>query len=102
NLAGLAVIARHLAAVDQIRVERIGRDVAVFLRAYRAPLAKGDLAVVAAAGNACRAAFLLAAVDPVRELVVGDDVVKLGSGLVVPGAPGLAAVHGDGRALVAG
>jgi hypothetical protein len=37
----------------------------------------------------------------VRELVVGDDVIELGGGLVVPRAPGLARVDGDNRALVA-
>ena len=82
--------------------ERVGRDVAVLFDADRVPVAERDLAVVAAAGDAGRAALLLAAVDPVGKLVVGDDVIELGRRLVVPGTPGLAAVDGDDRALVAG
>src|SRR5262249_25650953 len=41
-------------------------------------------------------------VDPIRELVVGADVIELSGRLVVPRAPGLAAVDADDRALVAG
>src|SRR5581483_12415612 len=70
--------------------------------ADRVPVAGGDLAVVAAAGDPGRPALLLAAVDPVREPVVGDDVVELRRRLVVPTAPGLAAVDGDDRPLVGG
>src|SRR5262249_35081536 len=91
-----------LAAVDQVRVERVGGDVAVLLDANGVPVAEGDLAVAAAAGDAGRAALLLAAVDPVRELVVGDDVIELGGWLVVPAAPRLAAVDADRGALVGG
>src|SRR5262249_16103889 len=97
-----AVEARHLAAVDEVGVERVGRDIAVLLHADRVPVAEGDLAVAAAAAHAGRPALLLPAVAPVRELVVGDDLVELGGRLVVPGTPGFAAVDGDGRALVAG
>src|SRR5713226_6804577 len=102
RLAGVAVEHRHLAAINQIRMQRIGRDIAVFFDADGGPVAKSDFAKVAAAGGADRAAFLLASVDPVGELVVGDDVIEKRGGLVVPGTPGLAAVHADGRALVHG
>src|SRR5262249_20725232 len=102
HLAGGAVVARHLAAVDEVRVERVGGDVAVLLGADGVPVAEGDLAVLATAADAGRAALLLAAVDPVGELVVGGDVVELGRRLVVPRRPGLAAVDRDDRALVAG
>ena len=94
--------ARDLAAVNQVGMQRIGRDVSVFFDADRMPVAKSDFATVAAAGGAGRAAFLLAAVDPVGKLVVGDDVIELRGRLVVPGAPGFAAVDGDGRALIGG
>src|ERR1035438_2080238 len=83
-------------------MQRIGRYVAVLFYAQGGPVAECDLAEVAAAGGACRAALLLAAVDPVGELIVGDDVIKLRGGLVVPGTPGLAAVHADGCALIEG
>src|SRR6266404_5704520 len=45
---------------------------------------ESDLAVLAPAGHAGRAALLLCAVDPVGKLVVGDDMVELRRGLVVP------------------
>src|SRR5207249_1963135 len=96
------VEAGDLAAVDDVRVERVGGDVAVLLDADRVPVAEGDVAVAAAAGRADRAALLLAAVDPVGELVVGADVVELGGRLVVPGAVRLPAVDADDRPLVAG
>ena len=101
DLAGAPVEARHLAAVDDVGVERVGRDVAVLFDADRVPFAEGDLAVVAAARDAGRAALLLAAADAVGKRVVGGDVVHLRGRLVVPGAPGLAAVDGDDGALVA-
>ena len=102
NLAGAAVVPGHLAAVDQIGIQRIGRDVAVFLDPHRMPFAEGDLPVIAAARDARRAALLLAAADAVGKGIVGGDVIELGRGLVVPGAPGLAAVHGNDGALVGG
>src|SRR5207249_8113717 len=49
-----------------------------------------------------RAALLLPAVDPIRKLIVGDHVVELRGRLVVPRAPGLAAVDRNDRALIAG
>src|SRR5271157_610248 len=97
-----AVVPGDCAAVDDIRIQRVGRDVSVLFGAHRMPLAKRDLAVVAAARDAHRPALLLAAVDPVWKLVVGDDVVELRGRLVVPGAPGLAVIHADGGALVDG
>src|SRR5205823_5636017 len=102
HLAGDPVIFFDFAAVDGVRVERVGGDVAVLLGADRPPVAEGDLAVVAPADDASGAALLLAAVDPVGELVVGADVVELGRRLVVPAAPGLAAVDRDRRTLVGG
>src|SRR5438093_6931640 len=82
-------------------MQRVGRGVAVFDDPDGVPLAEGDLAVVPAARNAHRAAFLLPAANPVWELTRDSDVIKLRGRLVVPGAPGLPAVHGDEGALVA-
>ena len=65
------------------------------------PLAKSDLAVVAATRNACRAALLLAAAQAIWKRVVGVDVVHLRRGLVVPTAEGLAAVDCDHCSLIA-
>ena len=64
------------------------------------PFAETDLAVVAAAHRAGGAALLLRAVNPIRKAVVGRDVINLRGRLVVPGAPGCAAVHADYRALI--
>src|SRR5215472_18021231 len=92
---------RDAPAIDDVGIERIGRDVAVLLHADRSPIAKGDLAVRAATDDSDRTAFLLGAVDPVRESVVGNHMVKLRGRLVVPRAPGRAAVEADGRPLIA-
>ena len=66
------------------------------------PIAKCDLAKVAAAGDADASTFLLAAINPVRKLIVSDHVIELRGWLVVPGTPGLAAIHADGNALIDG
>ena len=55
------------AAVDKIGIERIGRDVSVLDHADRMPVAEGDGAVVAAAGNADRTALLLSRADVIGE-----------------------------------
>ena len=89
DFAGDAVELRAVAAVDDVGIERIGRDVVVLLGADGMPVAEGDGAIVAAAGDAGGAALLLSAVDPVGRLVIGDDVIELGGGLVVPTAPGV-------------
>src|ERR1700674_1399597 len=83
-------------------MQRIGRNVAVFFYADRRPIAKSDFAKVAAAGGSDRDALLLGAIDPVRKLVVSNDMIELRGRLVIPGTPGLAAIHADGRALVHG
>ena len=100
HLPGAAIELLHLAAIDDVRVQRVGGDIAVLLGPDGVPIAGRDLAVVAAAGDAGRAALLLAAVHPVRKPVIGDDVVELGGRLVVPATPRLAAVDRDDRALV--
>src|ERR1035438_6054884 len=102
HLAGDAVELRAVAAVDDVGMERVGRDVVVFLGAHGMPFAEGDLAIVAAAGDGGGSALLLPAVDPVGRLVIGDDVIELRGGLVVPTAPGSAVVDGDGGALIGG
>ena len=56
--------------------------------------------VVAAARHRGRAQILLRAIDPVREAVVGRNMIELAGRLVVPAAPGLAAVERHQRALV--
>ena len=102
HLTGAAVVARHPATVNDIRVQRIGGDVAVFRYAHRTPLAERDLAVIATTLHARRAALLLPTANPVRKRVVGGDVVELRRRLVVPRTPRLAAVDRDDGSLVGG
>ena len=105
DCAGDAVEAAHgtaSAAVNEIGVERVGRDIRVLFATHRMPFAEGDLAIVAAARHAHRSALLLAAIDVVGDAIVGDHVVELRGRLVIPGAPRAAVVHAERRALVGG
>src|SRR5690348_9627968 len=104
DLAGARVPAADAAAeagaVDDVRIDRVGDVVVAFVAADRVPVAPGDLAVVAAAGDRDGAAVLLAGIDPVGKAVVGGEMIELAGRLVVPAAPGAAAVDGDRGALV--
>ena len=103
HLTGPAIESRHgAAAVDDVGIERVWGDEAVFIDADGKPVAIRDRAVVAAARHAHRAVLLLAAADAVGKRVVRRHVVELAGRLVVPGAPGLAAVQRDDRALIGG
>ena len=84
HLTGGAVVAGDLAAVNEVRMERIRGHVAVFFHTNRMPFPKGDLPIRAAADDGGRAALLLAAINPIRKLVIGADMIKLGGGLIVP------------------
>src|SRR5437763_10964980 len=65
------------------------------------PVSKRDRAVIATAVDANRAALLLSRADAIRKRIVGNRVIELRRGLVVPGTPCLAAINGDDRALIA-
>ena len=88
--------------VDDVWIERIGRNEAVLVDVDRKPVAVGNRAVVAATRHADRAVLLLPAANPIRKRVVRRDVVELPGRLVVPGTPGLSAVERHDRALVGG
>src|SRR5207245_3857486 len=62
GLAGASIVARQLAAIDNIEIERVGEDIAIFLGRHRVPIAKGDRAIIATTGDSDRAALLLATV----------------------------------------
>ena len=49
DLTGPTVVAGDLAAIDDVGIQRIGSDVAVFLDSDRVPLAERDPALVTAA-----------------------------------------------------
>ena len=88
-------------AVDHVGVERIRGNVAVFDGPHRMPVAVGDLPIVAAAGDAHRATLLLRGAHAIGKSGRDTHVEELRGRLVEPRTPGLTAVHGDERALVA-
>jgi hypothetical protein len=77
RLTGATIEPRQFAADDDVRIERIGNDVTIFLRRDRSPVAERNLAVVTAAFDSDRTAFLLTAVKPIRKRVVRADVIQL-------------------------
>src|SRR5208283_1079312 len=105
-LAGAAVEAAYRAVgsrtIDDVGVGWIGGDVAAFASPNTEPVAPIDVAVVGAAGQARGAAVLLRTEDVVWELTIGNDVVELARRLVVPSAPGGAAIQRYGCALIGG
>ncbi len=88
------------AGVDDVRVERIGEHRPPFPAVDRVPVEHRDRAVVAAAARADCAGILLRGVHPVGKTVVRGHVVDLLGALVVPRAPGGAAVKRDHQTLV--
>src|SRR6266851_6469318 len=102
DFAEFLIGARELRAIENVGVQRIDGDVAIFKDADRMPLAKCNFAVVAVANRTRGAAFLLRAVHPIRIAIIRGHVIELGGRLVVPGTPGCTAIHTDDRALIAG
>src|SRR5919109_258590 len=70
RLTGPTIKSCQFTAYNDIRIEWIGDDVTVLLGRDRLPVAKCDLAVVAATCNCDRTALLLATVKPIRKRVV--------------------------------
>src|SRR5262249_37423933 len=104
HLPGGPVVLGNLVApgaVDDVAVERVGGDVAVLDHPDRVPVARGDRAVIAAAGDAYRAALLLACADAVGEGRGDADVEVRGVRLVEQATPGITAVECHERPLVA-
>ena len=83
-----------------VGVDRVGDVVVALVAADRVPVAHVRRAIIAAAGDPDGAAVLLPRIDPVREAVVGREVIELAGRLVVPAAPAAAAVDRDCGALV--
>ena len=86
--------------IDDIRILGIGRHISTFASARGKPIAWSDLAVIGSAWHRSASAILLRAVHDVGELVVGDHMIELCRGLVVPRTPSLAAVETDCGALI--
>src|SRR5881392_2666006 len=70
QVAGAVIVARHLPAVgigvDDLRVARVGCDVAAFAPADLIPVLPADDALVVTAGDGDGAVVLLRAVDAIR------------------------------------
>ena len=92
RLTGFFVKSGNFPAVDQIRIQRIHRNVPVFLCTDRAPIPKRDLSVIASRGDHRRSAFLLPSIHVVWKLIVCAYVIKLCRRLIVPGRKRLPSV----------
>src|SRR5580692_697469 len=104
DLPGRLVVTEHSAVptsgIDEVGIRGIGSDVAELESSRRSPVAISDLAVIAAAGDGGRAAILLRAVNVIRKMLIGADVIELPGRLVVPGTPRVAAVDADDGSLI--
>src|SRR4051812_25090191 len=65
RLTGATVEPRQFPADDHVWIERIGNDITIFLGRHGSPVAKRNLAVITAAFDSDRTAFLLTAVKPI-------------------------------------
>src|SRR5579862_727984 len=96
-LAGAAVKAGQdgtfIVGVDNVRIARVGDDVAAFAAADRVPVRAIDVPVIAAGTNTERRVVLLRSVNAILKIVVGGDMIKLRGGLVILGGPIFAAIH---------
>src|ERR1700730_15546761 len=92
----------YKSSINHFGVFRVGSYVTVLVTCrVRAPIVNIQRAKFSAARRRNRAAVLLRAINPVRKSSVGTDVIHLPSRLVVPGAPGFAAVARDDGPLIA-
>src|SRR5258707_6607850 len=82
-------------AVDYFWVARIGNHEARFAAAGRKPVARPDHTLIVEARDGQIGIILLRAVNIIRKLIVGRDVVELARGLVVLRRPGVAALDGN-------
>src|SRR5258707_1629096 len=102
HLLDAEILPRDKPAENHTRIQRVRRDVAIFVpRFHRPPIMKIQRTIPAAAWSCRRTAVLLRAVNPVRKLVVRHHVIELPSRLIEPGTPSLAAVARNNRALIA-
>src|SRR5271165_965021 len=102
NFFVVHILACNKTATDHATIQRIGRDVAVFVASFDGtPIMEVQRTVFAAARRGYGAAVLLCSVDPIGNLIVHGDVIKLAGRLVEPGAPSLSSVARDDCALIA-
>src|SRR6202040_3950456 len=91
DLAGVFIEARNVplvvGGVDDIRIWRIGRDVASFPATHVVPVRSIDGALIAAADNSNGSAILLRAVNAIRRRGIRSHVIELCRRLVVLASP---------------
>jgi len=106
RLAGAAIEAADVAEVgtgiNDVGIARIDGDVAALAATDIVPIPPIDEAAIATGTDTDGGIVLLRAVDAIREIVVGDDVVELRGGLIVLRRPILACVDGNRGATVVG
>src|SRR6476646_11868890 len=83
RLTGATIESCQLTADDNVRIERIGNDVTIFLGRNRLPIAERNRALIATAFDSDRTTFLLAAVMPLWKRVVCAYVIQLRGRLVI-------------------
>ena len=71
-------------AKDHVGIERIGHRIAVFDDTDRMPVAESDFAIIAAAGDAHRPAFLLPGADAIGKAIADSKPIQLRGRLVEP------------------
>src|SRR5439155_20566726 len=86
--------------INDIRVARIGNDVAAFAASNSVPVAAINETAIAARLDADRRVVLLRAINAIEKIVVGGHVIKLRGALIVLRGPILAAVDGNRRAAI--
>ena len=103
-LSATVIVARErahvAAAVGDQRIARINGDRCVLAAGHAVVVAFTDLAIVGPARDGNGGVVLLRAVNAVRELVVGSDVIELRGGLIVDAGPGGASIETDCAAAI--
>ena len=104
RLLGAVVVAGNVSSVrariDDVRVGGIGRDVSAFAATDLVIISLINSAAGTRVGNGDCRVILLSAIKPVREPVIGGDVIELRRRLVIQRGPTGAAVRRDGRPAV--
>src|SRR4030095_15525045 len=77
RLTSATIEPRQFASNNDVRIERIGNDITIFLGRHRLPIAERNFPFVATAFNSNRTALLLTAIKPVRKRVVCAYVIQL-------------------------
>ena len=96
------ILSRHSAAEHHASIQRVRRDVAIFVAGiHRPPIMRVQRTVPAAARSGRRTAVLLRTVHPVRKLVIRHHVIELPRWLVVPRTPRFTPIARHDRPLIA-